>query len=147
MERPTSACVIIIALLFRIYRNSIHSLFFFNSQLWDIRKKGAAQTFNSTYQVTGFHCSSCIPMYFQFDECHAHVVGWLQVVSCPAGKIGGKIRLVTLHTILDTRSNFHTFRQEFERANRIIAIQKTGNVSYMCIRLLFSPLCGFNYAN
>ena len=28
--------------------------------------------------------------------------------------IEGKIRLVTLHTILD---NFHTFRQEFERAN------------------------------
>ena len=40
------------------------------------------------------------------------------VVSCPAGKIGGKIRLVTLRTILDTRSNFHTFRQEFETANR-----------------------------
>jgi len=33
-------------------------------------------------------------------------------------KIGGKIRLVTLRTIPDTRSNFHTFRQEFERANR-----------------------------
>ena len=53
------------------------------------------------------------------------------LVSCPAGKIGGKIRLVTLRTILDTRSNFHTFRQEFETANRnaafflIIAIQKT----------------------
>jgi len=29
-----------------------------------------------------------------------------------------KIRLVTLCTILDTHSNFHTFRQEFERANR-----------------------------
>jgi len=29
----------------------------------------------------------------------------------------------------------------------IIAIQKTGNVSYACIRLLFSPLCGFNYAS
>jgi len=29
----------------------------------------------------------------------------------------------------------------------IIAIQKTGSVSYMCIPLLFSPLCGFNYAN
>ena len=40
------------------------------------------------------------------------------VVSCPAGNIGGKIRLVTLRTILDTRSNFHTFRQEFECANR-----------------------------
>jgi len=29
----------------------------------------------------------------------------------------------------------------------IIAIQKTGSVSCTCIRLLFSPLCGFNYAN
>ena len=29
-----------------------------------------------------------------------------------------KICLVTLRTILDTRSNFHTFRQEFECANR-----------------------------
>jgi len=29
----------------------------------------------------------------------------------------------------------------------IIAIQKTGSVSYTCIRLLFSPLCGFNYTN
>ena len=29
----------------------------------------------------------------------------------------------------------------------IIAIQKTGSVSYTCIRLVFSPLCGFNYAN
>jgi len=36
----------------------------------------------------------------------------------PSGKIRGKIRPVTLHTILDTRSNFHMFRQEFERANR-----------------------------
>jgi len=44
-------------------------------KLWDIRKKGSAQTFNSTYQVTGFHCSGCIPKYFQFYECHAHVVG------------------------------------------------------------------------
>ena len=42
----------------------------------------------------------------------------LTVLSCPAGKIGGKIRLVTLRAILDTRSKFHTFRQEFERANR-----------------------------
>ena len=40
------------------------------------------------------------------------------IVSCPAGKIGGKIRLVTLRTILGTCSNFHMFRQEFERANR-----------------------------
>ena len=29
-----------------------------------------------------------------------------------------KIRLVTLRTILDTHSNFHTFRPEFEHANR-----------------------------
>jgi len=27
----------------------------------------------------------------------------------------------------------------------IIAIQKTGSMSYMCILLLFLPLCGFNY--
>jgi len=33
-------------------------------------------------------------------------------------KIGRKIRLVTLRTIIDTRSNFQTFRQEFEHANR-----------------------------
>jgi len=53
-----------------------------------------------------------------------------------------------------TRSNFHTFRQEFEHANSNAAffnhaIQKRGSVSYMytCIHLLFSPLCGFNYAN
>jgi len=26
--------------------------------------------------------------------------------------------MVTLRTILDTRSNFHTFRQEFEHANK-----------------------------
>jgi len=55
-----------------------------------------------------------------------------------------------LRTILDTPSNFHTFRQEFERANRnthflIIEIQKMGSVSYTCIHLLFSPQCGFNY--
>ena len=37
---------------------------------------------------------------------------------CPAEKIGGKFCLVTLRTILDTRSNFHKFRQELERANR-----------------------------
>ena len=40
------------------------------------------------------------------------------LVLCPAGKIGGKIRLVTLRTIVDTHSNFHTFRQEFDRASR-----------------------------
>jgi len=34
----------------------------------------------------------------------------------PAGKIRGKIRLVTLRTILGIPQNFHTFRQEFERA-------------------------------
>ena len=28
------------------------------------------------------------------------------------------IHLVTLHTILDTHTNLHTFRQEFERTNR-----------------------------
>ena len=40
------------------------------------------------------------------------------LVLCPAGKMGGKIRLVTLRTILGTHSILHTFRQEFERANR-----------------------------
>ena len=43
---------------------------------------------------------------------------YCSLVSCPAGKIGGKICLITLHTILDTCSYFHTFRQEFERTNR-----------------------------
>jgi len=67
------------------------------------------------------------------------------LVSCPAGKIGGKICLVTLRTILDTRSNFHTFRQEFERANRNAAFfnhcnSETGSVRYTCIHLLLSPL-------
>jgi len=74
------------------------------------------------------------------------MVEW--IVSCPARKIGRKIRLVTLHTILDTHSNFHTFRQEFEHTNRNAAFfNHCNSVSYMCIRLLFSPRCGFNYAN
>jgi len=49
-------------------------------------------------------------------------------------------------------TNFHTFRQKFERANRNGAFlnlcnSEDGSVSYTCIRLLFSSLCGFNYAN
>ena len=55
-----------------------------------------------------------------WDPMHVRTRGaglWV-LVSCPAGKIEGKIRLVTLRTILDTCSNFHKFRQEFERANR-----------------------------
>ena len=76
------------------------------------------------------------------------------VVSCPAGKIGGKICLVKLRTILGTHKVLHMFRKEFEHANRyhflIIAIDsKDGNVimeiSYTCICLLFLAPCRFNY--
>ena len=94
----------------------------------------------------------CPPNRWTHQTLPSYIRVWKPVVSCPARKIGGKIRLVTLCTILDTRSNFHTFRQEFERANRNAAffnhwIQKTGSVSYTYIRLLFPPLCDFNYAN
>ena len=40
--------------------------------------------------------------------------------------------LVTLHTILDTCSNFHTFRQEFEHANRNAAFFNHCN-SRLCV--------------
>ena len=50
--------------------------------------------------------------------CSCHCTTAVTAVSCLAGKIGWKIRLVTLRTILDTRSNFRMFMQKFEHANR-----------------------------
>ena len=72
----------------------------------------------SRWLTTAVKASACQKWWQEYFICPHHLSAHVQLVSCPAGKIGGKIRLVTLRTILDTRSNFHTFRQEFERANR-----------------------------
>ena len=78
------------------------------------------------------------------------------LVSYQAGKIGEKIRLVTLRIILDTHSSFHMFRQEFECANRNAVFFNPYNSEDAKCELhvhsftIYSRLCvahGFNYAN
>jgi len=51
------------------------------------------------YQLT---CPSVQP-----ETCQVTHQAYLSLVLCPAGKIGGKICLVTLCTILDTSMYFH----------------------------------------
>ena len=64
--------------------------------------------------ITAYPTRNCVLLTLE-DVNHCY---WGISLVPSRKKIGGKIRLVTLRTILDTRSNFHTSRQEFERANR-----------------------------
>ena len=69
------------------------------------------------------------------------------VVSCPAS--------ATLRTIYGTHQTFHTFRQEFRNLSVPMETLRFSHcnsedrsviteISYVCICLLFFPLCGFN---